>query len=97
MRIISYDILEDCWTKHPDSKKQLSHWFNTSSKANWRNSNEIKSTFPYVSVLSNNRVVFNIKGNDYRLVVAVNYTMSTMLICFAGTHSEYDKIDANTV
>ena len=97
MRIIARAALVAFWKKHPDSKEQLSHWYNIAFKAKWRNQNEIKGSFPNVSVLSNNRIVFNIKGNDYRLVVAVKFSVSTLYICWVGTHSEYDKIDANSV
>lgn len=97
MNIIARSTLVAFWQKHPDSEEQLSHWFNIALKAKWQNLNEIKSSFPNVSVLSNNRVVFNIRGNKYRLIVAVKFSASTMYICWVGTHSEYDKIDANSV
>lgn len=97
MKIIARSTLTDFWKKHPDSQEPLSIWYNIVSKSKWRNINEIKNSFPKVSVLSNNRAVFNIKGNNYRLVIAIKFTISTVYICWVGTHSEYDKIDANTV
>jgi mRNA interferase HigB len=97
MRIISKGTLKACWVKHSDSKEQLLDWHNIAEKANWKSPNEVKGSFPNVSILANNRIVFNIKGNDYRLVVYVAYTMSVIYICWVGSHSEYDKIDANTI
>ena len=97
MRIITKGPLMDCWKKHPEAQSPLTIWYNVAKKSNWKNVNEIKETFPNVSILSNNRVVFNIKGNSYRLVVAIKFQMSTLFICWVGTHDDYNKIDANTV
>ena len=66
-------------------------------QASWQNPNELKADFPSASVLGNNRVVFNIKGNDYRLIVAVLYGAQAVLIKFIGTHAQYDRVDAETV
>ena len=97
MHIISKKALVECWNRHPDSKKPLSTWYEIASKAKWKNANEIKESLPNVSVLLNNRVVFNIKGNDYRLIVAFQFNQELGYICFVGTHAEYDEIDANKV
>jgi mRNA interferase HigB len=97
MRIITLGALAHCWVKHPESRKPLEIWYNIAKKAKWKNINEIKMVFSNVSVLANNRIVFNIKGNDYRLVVVVKYTMQAIYIRWVGTHAEYDKIDANTI
>jgi mRNA interferase HigB len=97
MRIIAKKILQDFWIKHPDSKNQLEQWFQITHKCIWENLNEVKETFPNVSILKNNRVVFNIKGNDYRIIVLIKFTMSAVFICWVGKHSDYDKIDANTI
>lgn len=97
MHIIAYKNLQNCWHRHPDSKGPLSNWYKIAKTANWKNTSEIQKTFPYVSVLSNNRVVFNIKGNDYRLVVAFQFQHGIGYICFVGTHDEYNKINANEI
>jgi mRNA interferase HigB len=75
----------------------LKSWFQEASKANWRNSNQIKKDYPSASFLAGNRVVFNIKGNTYRLIVRVNYDYGMVWIRFIGTHAAYDKIDANKI
>ena len=97
MRIISKGTLVACWSRHSDSKEQLLHWHNIAEKEKWKSPNEVKESFPNVSILPNNRIVFNIKGNDYRLVAYIVYTLSILYICWVGSHSEYDKIDANTI
>jgi mRNA interferase HigB len=97
LRIISRKILREFWEKHSDAKQQLKSWFQEASKANWRNSNQIKKDYPSASFLAGNRVVFNIKGNTYRLIVRVNYDYGMVWIRFIGTHAAYDKIDANKI
>lgn len=97
MHIIKPQTLKECWERHPDSKIPLQAWLKVAESSKWKNVNEIKQTFPNVSVLSNNRVVFNIKGNDYRLIVAFRFEANLGYICFVGTHDEYSKIDANTI
>jgi mRNA interferase HigB len=97
MHLIKKTSLVDFWEKHPDSKKSLEQWYHITSKSKWENLNEVKETFPNVSILKDNRVVFNIKGNDFRIVVLIKFTLSTVFICWVGKHSDYDKIDANTV
>lgn len=97
MRIIAQETLAKFWRKHPDSAVPLGSWLKLAKESKWKNSNDVKENYPYVSVLSNNRVVFNIKGNDYRLVVAFAFNAGIGYICFVGTHQEYDKIDANTI
>lgn len=97
MRIISQTALKQFWEKHADSKSALSAWLTIASKAKWKSANEVKQAFPFVSILSNNRVVFNIKGNDYRLIVAFQFVAEIGYICFVGTHDEYNKVDANEI
>lgn len=97
MRIISITTLSQFMKKHSDCMNQIHDWIHIVEKSNWNNPNEVKDTFPYVSLLANNRIVFNIKGNDYRLVVFFKFTLKTVFILWIGTHSEYDKIDANNV
>ncbi len=77
--------------------EHLTAWYLAVSEAGWNNSAELKRQFRSASILSSERVVFNIKGNDYRLVVAVNYAYKLVLIKWLGTHQEYDKIDARLI
>ncbi|MCA6443572.1 MAG: type II toxin-antitoxin system HigB family toxin [Bacteroidota bacterium] len=97
MRVIAKKILRNFWIKHNDCESQLKSWFHEAQKANWKNPNEIKKEFPSASILQDNRVVFNIKGNSYRLIVKINYDYKILWIRFIGTHKQYDKIDANTI
>lgn len=83
--------------KHGDSQQQLQSWYQEALKASWQTPNEIKRDYPSASFLANNRIVFNIKGNRYRLIVRVNYDYQMVWIRFIGTHSEYDKINAETI
>lgn len=78
-------------------KAQLDSWYAEAVKAKWKNSAELKAQFGSASILSSERVVFNIKGNDYRLVVSVNYDYEVVRIKWLGTHKEYDRIDAAEV
>ncbi len=72
-------------------------WYHDAKTADWRNSNELKSQYKNASIVGDERVVFNIKGNDYRLVVAIDYEFQVIFIRFIGTHKQYDKIDAKTI
>lgn len=94
MRIISRKTLRLFWTKHSDCEQALTSWYRESEKVNWKN---LKREYPSASILENNRIVFNIKGNNYRLIVKINYQYQIIWIRFIGTHAEYDKIDANTI
>ena len=93
MRIISKKILKDFWTVHTDSEQQLKAWHAKTKLASWASPSGIKNDYRNASFVANNRVVFNIKGNKYRLVAAVNYDFGIIYIRFVGTHKEYDKID----
>lgn len=97
MRVIAKKILREFWEKHSDCEQQLKAWYQEASKAEWKNPNEIKTEFPNVSILNNNRVAFNIKGNNYRLIIQINYVYQVIWIRFIGTHFEYDKINANEI
>jgi mRNA interferase HigB len=90
-------MLRDCWTKHPQAEIPLRAWYAQASRADWANSAQIKAAYRNASFLANNRIVFNIKGNDFRLVVAVHYNRRMMFIRFVGTHQEYNRIDAQTI
>ena len=97
MRVIAKSTLRDFWEKHSDCEQQLKAWYQEASRADWESSNDIKKEYPSASFLQNNRVVFNIKGNNYRLIVRINYAYQMVWIRFVGTHAEYDKIDANKI
>ncbi len=97
MRIIAKKTLRDFWEKHTDSEEQLKAWYHETEKANWLTPNDIKKEHKTASFLKNNRVVFNIKGNNYRLIVRINYDYGIIWIRFIGTHAEYDKIDASVI
>jgi mRNA interferase HigB len=97
MRVIAIGTLREFWRKHADVEVPLRAWFAEASRAQWRTPAEIKASHRNASFLANNRVVFNIKGNEYRLVVAVHFNRGLMFVRFVGTHREYDRIDAATV
>jgi mRNA interferase HigB len=97
MRVIAKQKLIQFWIRHPTAEQPLRSWFEAVSTAKWATPHDIKAQFGSASFVGRNRVVFNIKGNDYRLVVAVAYVLGAMYIKFVGTHQEYDAIDASTV
>jgi mRNA interferase HigB len=97
MRIISRKRLIEFWQNHPDAEQPLRAWFAQAKKANWETPAEVKALYQNASILPGNRVVFNIKGNRYRLVVLVAYRYGKMFIRFVGTHAEYDQIDATSI
>lgn len=97
MRVVAKKILREFWEKHPDSEQQLKAWYKEASKASWHSPHNIKSEFPKASILKSGRVVFNICGNKYRLIVQLNYIRQWAFIRFIGTHKEYDNIDAENI
>lgn len=99
MRIISRATLRDFWVnpQYSDSEQALKSWFDEAKHANWQTPQDIKNQYRNASFVGNKRVVFNIHGNTYRLVVAVNYKFSMCYIRFIGTHKQYDAIDVHTV
>ena len=97
MRIISRKILREYWEKHPDAQQAIQSWYADVKRANWASPSEIKRIYRNASIIANNRVVFNIKGNTYRIVVAIQYEFEIVYIRFVGTHAEYDKIDAASI
>lgn len=94
VRVIAKKILRDFWAKHPDCEQQLKSWYSEAEEAGWRNPNEIKKNYPSSSIIEDNRIVFNIKGNRYRLIVRINYHYQMVWIRFIGTHAQYDRINA---
>lgn len=97
MRIISYKMFRESLIKHPECAKQLKLLYEDLKKVNFENLNQIKDYFPIVSLLNDNRVVFNIHGNKFRVVVKFNFSLKICFVRFIGTHAEYDKIDANKI
>ncbi|HEX5667304.1 MAG TPA: type II toxin-antitoxin system HigB family toxin [Chitinophagaceae bacterium] len=97
MRVIAKKILREFWEKYPDCEQQLKAWYKEAIQSNWRNSQEIRIDYPSASFLEGNRVVFNIKGNHYRLIVRINYDYQMVWIRFIGTQSQYDRIDATKI
>jgi len=97
MRVIAVSTLRTFWKRHPDAEQPLKAWFEEATNASWTQPSDIKERYRSASILKNRRVVFNIKGNDYRLVVAVAYKLQVVYVKFVGTHKEYDAVDAETV
>jgi mRNA interferase HigB len=97
MKVIAKKILREFWEKHNDSEEQLKTWFKEASNANWKSPVDIKADYVKASILKAGRVVFNICGNQYRLVVDINYERAWVFIRFIGTHTDYDKIDAQNI
>lgn len=97
MRIISRKALREFWESHADAQQPLQAWYHDVKKAAWKTPDEIKKVYRTASVLPNNRAVFNIKGNKYRLVVVVQYQHGIVYIRFVGSHKDYDRIDATTI
>ena len=89
--------LKSFWGKHPDAESPLRAWYTEARRARWRSPQDIKTAYRTASILRNNRVVFNVKGNTYRLVVAVKYEFQVVYIRFVGTHAEYEKMNAEEV
>ncbi len=87
-------MLREFWKIYTDSEQPLKAWHAKTKLAEWKTSSDIKADYSNASFVANNRVIFNIKGNTYRLVAAVNYDFGIIYIRFVGSHKEYDKIDA---
>ena len=96
-RIFVKSTLREFWKVYPETEQYLKTWYDTAINADWRNPVDVKQTYSTVSILKNSRIVFNIKGNSYRLIAKFNFEKQWIFIRFVGTHSEYDKIDANTI
>ena len=97
MKIIAIGNLRDFWLAHPDAEQPLKACIDEAKAATWSQLGDIKARYASASILKSRRVVFNIKGNDYRLIVAVAYRFGAVYIKFIGTHAQYDAVDANTV
>lgn len=97
MHIVTFKKFREATEKYPESAKQLRLLHDDLKSKYFESLNQVKETFPYVSLLKDNRVVFNVHGNKYRVVIKFNFGMKACFVRFIGTHAEYDKIDANTV
>ncbi len=97
MRIIAKSTIRDFWILHPPAEFPLLDWYNTVKQAEWSSPNDVKQTYGNASIVANDRVVFNIKGNDYRLVTEIDYSFQMVFIIWIGTHKAYDKIDVTTI
>jgi mRNA interferase HigB len=95
VRVISRKALRSFWGKHPDAKGALQAWFTEARKARWRSTSEVKQQYPSASFVANSRIIFNVKGYKYRLIVL--FRPPIIYIRFVGTHAEYDQIDAATI
>lgn len=96
-RIFSKSTLREYWEKHPETEQYLKTWYDTAMNSDWKTPNDVKQTFATASILKENRIVFNIKGNSYRLIAKFNFQKQWIFIRFIGTHKAYDLIDANTI
>ena len=99
MRIIAFRTLREFWLTrdYADSETSLRSWYHDAKSSNWKNSNELKQHYKNASIVGEGRVVFNIKGNKYRLVVSIDYEFQVIFIRFIGTHNKYNTIDAKTI
>ena len=97
MRLIARKTLRTFWDRYPDSQSSLQAWYADVKQAIWRTPTDITAVYRTASILPNNRLVFNIKGNQYRLVVAIHYAYALVYIRFIGTHHDYDQIDATSI
>jgi len=97
MKIVSVKILREFWVLFPTAEHHLKAWVDEVKQAEWHQPSDIKEKYRNASILKNRRVIFNIKGNDYRLIVSVAYRFGAVYIKFIGTHAQYDAIKAETI
>jgi len=97
MRVIAVATLREFWVRYPDAEQALKAWYQEASKSTWTQPADIKRLYRTASILKNRRVVFNIKGNEYRLIVAIAYSAQIVYVKFVGTHLQYDAVNAETV
>lgn len=97
MRIIATKTLRSFWLRNQNSEQALKAWIQEVENADWRSSSELKEQFRSASIISSKRIIFNIKGNDYRLIVDIEYRLQIVFIVWVGNHFEYDKIDVKKV
>ena len=97
MRVIAKSTLRNYWTLNKDVEQALLSWYKVASKAKWANFNEVKHQFGTCKIVGNDRIVFKIKGNKYRLIVKISFENQLVWVRFIGTHSEYDLINAKEI
>jgi len=97
MRIIARNTLINYWGNYPEVEQSLKSWYDEVLNANWKSPNELKKQFRNASVVTNKRVVFNIKGNSYRLIVDIEYRIGIIFIVWVGTHKKYDKVNVKEI
>ena len=97
MRVIAVKTLKEHWTAYPQAEQALLAWYEEAEIAQWSNPNELKQQYRNASILTEKRVVFNIHGNTYRLIVDIEYRLKIVFVVWFGTHKQYDKIDAKKV
>lgn len=97
MHIVSLKALRLFWEIHPDAEQPLRAWYAIARRAQWRTPGDVRAAYGSAGFVGNNRIVFNIKGNDYRLIVLTEYSKGRLFIRFVGTHADYDRIDASTI
>ena len=97
MKIINKELIDKFIAQHANSDKALNRWVEQMENAKFKTHNELKMFYPNADYVGNNRYVFNIKGNDYRLVALILFTAELITICFIGTHAEYDRINCLTI
>jgi len=97
MRIIARRTLREFWERHAAAEQPLKAWFREAAASEWAGPEDVKRRYSHASILKGNRVVFNIGGNKYRLIVQISYDYKVIYIRFVGSHEAYDKVDAETV
>jgi mRNA interferase HigB len=97
MRIIARRTLREYWERNPQAEQPLKAWFREAAEADWASPGDVKRRYRHASILRGNRVIFNIGGNKYRLIVQINYHFKIIYVRFVGTHQAYDKVDAETI
>ena len=97
MRVFAKKTLREFWESHPDAEESLQTWYRRAIREEWTTPERIIALWPRASIVGGNRAVFRIKGNQYRLVVEVNYRWGAVYVRFVGTHAEYDRIDVEEV
>ncbi|RDC63980.1 type II toxin-antitoxin system HigB family toxin [Adhaeribacter pallidiroseus] len=97
MHVITTKTIREYAVKYPDAADALFTWVKVVEKANWANINELRLTYPSADLVGDNRFVFNLKGNHYRLIVRISFTHKNLMVKWFGPHKKYDRIDAKTI
>ena len=97
MRVIAIKTLKDYWEEYPQSKQALLSWYEEAEAAQWNHPNELKEQYRNAAIITEKRVIFNIHGNSYRLIVDIEYRLKIVFVVWLGTHKQYDNIDAKKV